>query len=75
MDLPGTHVPKVESRTGRPTAKFIAACDLCAEPMNETAMKQLRAPSKNQTETSHKYSSGSIYLRGSLGDYASHNPM
>ena len=44
MDLLGTHVPKVEFRTGRPTAESIAASDLCAEPMNETAMKQRSAP-------------------------------
>jgi NADPH2:quinone reductase len=34
----------VESRTGRPTAEYIAASDLNAEPMNETAMKQRPAP-------------------------------
>ncbi len=57
MDLLGTHVPKlqVEFRTGRPTAECIAASDLYAEPMNETAMK-LRSAfcasnlSRNQTE-------------------------
>ena len=35
---------QVESRTGRPTAEYIAASDLYAEPMNETAMKQRSAP-------------------------------
>jgi hypothetical protein len=57
MDLLGTHVPKlqVEFRTGRPTAECIAASDLYAEPMNETAMK-LRSAfytsnlSKNKTK-------------------------
>ena len=41
MDLLGTHVLKlqVEFRTGRITAACIAASDLYAEPMNETAMK------------------------------------
>jgi hypothetical protein len=41
MDLLGTHVLKlqVEFRTGRLTAECIAASDLYAEPMNETAMK------------------------------------